>query len=259
MITVKNIAELNEILDEQRSNNKSIGFVPTMGALHQGHLSLIDIANQKSDFVVASIFVNPTQFAPNEDFDQYPRTEEQDAMLLEKVGADLLFLPTVNEIYAGGLHSDIKTGDAAMGLETDFRPDFFKGVVNVVDRLFSAVNPDVAVFGNKDYQQLQVIKQMVDETGRTTKIIGAPIIRDEHGLALSSRNAYLSQDEIKIAQSLNAILKEAALTDNFDQARDALRSKGFDKIDYIEKRWDRVLAAAWLGKTRLIDNVPAKN
>lgn len=258
MKIVHNLKKLDQEISIQRLKGKKIGFVPTMGAIHDGHLSLINVAKTKSDFIVVSIFVNPTQFARDEDFDSYPRTEKSDALLLEKVGADLIFAPTTSELYSDGLNSDVKPGSEAQGLETDFRPDFFKGVVNVVDRLFKAVKPDVAVFGEKDYQQLQVIKQMVTGTNSQVEIIGAPIIRDGHGLALSSRNAYLSNKELKIAQSLNIVLQKTAKTGNFLEAEKELLSYGFREIEYIEMRWNRILAAVWLGNIRLIDNVAVK-
>lgn len=234
-----------------------LAFVPTMGALHEGHLSLVRLAKKKSDFVIVSVFVNPTQFAPHEDFSSYPRTEEDDAQKLEKEGVDILFLPSEEVMYPDGKDCSIKAGNAAEGLETTFRPTFFNGVVNVVSRLFDAVNPDISVFGEKDFQQLQVIKEMVEANGMNIEVIGAPIARDESGLALSSRNLYLSDDELVIARNLNIALKEAAKTGNLDASKKALLDCGFDKVDYIEKRWNRVLGAAWIGKTRLIDNIAA--
>ena len=249
---------LNTALSNRREQGEKIGFVPTMGALHEGHLSLIQCAQQHSECVVVSIFVNPTQFAPHEDFDSYPRDEVQDGKKLDDAGVDILFLPTERVLYPTGYDSDFKAGDAAQGLETTFRPHFFDGVVNVVYRLFNAVKPDIAVFGEKDFQQLQVIKEMVENQNLPMEIIGAPIIRDEHGLALSSRNAYLSEGELDIARQLNQILITTAKKQNIEETKKSLLSAGFDKIDYIEKRWNRILAAAWLGKTRLIDNIPTK-
>lgn len=255
MIIARTIDALKTAIKDRRDNGDKIGFVPTMGALHAGHLSLVALAKENADCVVVSIFVNPTQFAPHEDFDSYPRTEETDANKLESAGVDILFLPTEDVLYPNGKDSDIKAGSAAQGLETTFRPHFFDGVVNVVNRLFNAVTPDIAVFGEKDFQQLSVIREMIETQNRDIKIIGAPIARDEHGLALSSRNAYLSADELMIARQLNVIIHEAAKTGDMDAARDKILAAGFDTVDYVEKRWNRVLAAAWLGKTRLIDNV----
>ncbi len=258
MITVKTIPELQSALN----NRGRIGFVPTMGALHEGHLSLVRIAKEKSDVVVVSIFVNPTQFAPHEDFASYPRTVEKDSAMLAAAGADIMFLPSEAEIYPSGKDSRVKAGEAAQGLESDFRPHFFDGVVNVVHRLFDAVKPDAAVFGEKDFQQLQVIREMVANLKLPIEIIGAPISRDAQGLALSSRNAYLSAGEIDIARQLNKTLRQIAEKikggeDHLSvitQATDILLTIGFDKVDYIDIRWDRILAAIWLGKTRLIDN-----
>lgn len=255
MIIARNIKDLQAAIAPHRETGKKIGFVPTMGALHDGHMTLVAQAKTQSDVVVVSIFVNPTQFAPHEDFDTYPRNENKDADMLERAGAHIVFLPTENVIYPNGKDSDIKAGVNAHGLETVFRPHFFDGVVNVVYRLFDAVKPDVAVFGEKDFQQLQVIREMTQATNLPIHIIGAPIARDEYGLALSSRNAYLSADELEIARKLNVILKDAAQSGDLDGAKAALLKAGFDKVDYIEQRWNRVLGAAWLGKTRLIDNV----
>ena len=255
MDVIRTQAELSTALSNRREQGEKIGFVPTMGALHEGHLSLVKHVQQHAECVVVSIFVNPTQFAPHEDFDSYPRDEAEDAQKLEDVGVDILFLPTEDVLYPTGYNSSIKAGDAARELETTFRPHFFDGVVNVVHRLFNAVKPDTAVFGEKDFQQLQVLKEMVESQNLPIEIIGAPIIRDEYGLALSSRNAYLSEDELNIARQLNKILRIAAKTQNIEEAKNVLLSAGFDKIDYIEQRWGRILAAAWLGKTRLIDNI----
>ncbi len=254
MIIARSKQELRHNIALTRKEEKTIGFVPTMGALHDGHLSLIDLAKQHSNFVAVSIFVNPTQFAPNEDFDSYPRDEEADADKLKSAGVDLLYLPTQSELYPEGMDSDVKAGKAAQGLETDFRPHFFDGVVNIVHRLFDHVKPDTAIFGEKDFQQLMVIKEMVATLSLPIKIIGAPISRDGHGLALSSRNAYLSPEELKIARTLNKVLTQASQDQDLDNAKQTLLTQGFDKVDYIDARWNRVLAAAWLGKTRLIDN-----
>ncbi len=269
--------EFKDTISAAKANGTRIGFVPTMGALHDGHLSLIDIARQHADFVVVSIFVNPTQFAPGEDFEDYPRNIERDIALLRGAGVDAIYLPDAAQIYPDGVKVTIKAGDAAQGLEGDFRPHFFDGVCSVVHRLFTLVTPDIAVFGEKDYQQLMVIREMEETYNMGIEIIGAPIIRDIHGLALSSRNAYLSNAELGIAQQLNKQLLSlrAKLMDARSNlapqqqdcraghaARlamtDSLLEHGFDKVDYIEERWGRILAAAWLGKTRLIDNIALK-
>ncbi len=256
MKIIRTISELNSEITRRRENGDKIGFVPTMGALHAGHLSLIECARKHSSCIVVSIFVNPTQFAPHEDFDSYPRQEQSDAAKLENINVDILFLPKEKELYPDGMDCDIKTGEAAQGLEAIFRPTHFNGVVNVVSRLLNAVKPNIAVFGEKDFQQLQVIKEMNQALKLPITILGAPILRDEHGLALSSRNAYLSSAEMGIAREFNKVLRHAAETKNLENAKNELLSLGFDKVDYIEVRWNRVLGAAWLGKTRLIDNMP---
>ncbi len=258
MRIIRTIKNLKPEIADSRDNGLKIGFVPTMGALHDGHLSLVKYAREHSNFVVVSIFVNPTQFAPNEDFDSYPRNETDDKEMLEAAGTDILFLPCSDELYNDGFDSDIKAGVASNGLESIFRPTHFDGVVNIVNRLFEAVKPDIAVFGEKDYQQLQVIREMVGNLDIPIEIIGAPIMRDSHGLALSSRNAYLSAAELKIARTLNKVLQEYVQNNDIDTAKNILLSNGFNKIDYIEERWGRVLIAAWLGTTRLIDNIQLK-
>ncbi|MDH5723263.1 MAG: pantoate--beta-alanine ligase [Alphaproteobacteria bacterium] len=250
------LQELDQALEDYRNSGKTIGFVPTMGALHDGHLSLVNLAKEKADIVVVSIFVNPTQFAPHEDYDAYPRDVNGDIEKLKPLDVDVVFCPTKDDLYPDGTDSAVKAGSNAEGLETIFRPHFFDGVVNVVSRLFDAVKPDVAVFGEKDFQQLMVIREMVETLGLDIEIIGGEIVRDEHGLALSSRNAYLSTEELEIARQLNKIIRNAAKTKDLDTAKAELLKTGFDKVDYVEKRWNRILAAAWLGKTRLIDNIP---
>ncbi len=242
-------------LDDWRSDEK-LAYVPTMGALHDGHLSLVRLAKSKGECVAVSIFVNPTQFAPHEDFDRYPRQLDHDAALLKAEGVDLLYAPTAQQMYPKGVDepSPYQAGEAAQGLETDFRPHFFGGVVNVVGRLFDHVKPDIAIFGEKDYQQLQVIREMVEQYDLGIEIVGAPIARDEYGLALSSRNAYLSPDALEIARKLNVILRDVPVSD----APQALLESGFDKVDYVAQRWGRVLGAAWLGEVRLIDNLAVR-
>lgn len=255
-------AELREALGDER-----VAFVPTMGALHDGHLSLVELAKQHADKVVVSIYVNPTQFAPHEDFDSYPRDVDADCAKLKAAGVSAVYLPQTDEIYPDGQDAQryqTSEFEAAQGLETDFRPHFFGGVASVVSRLFEIVKPSVAVFGEKDYQQLQVIYEMVEHEGLDLEVIGAEIARDEHGLALSSRNAYLSEGELEIARMLNQVMYKVAqdIRDDIDpntaihDGKDALLRCGFDQVDYVAYRieWNRVLVAAWLGKTRLIDN-----
>jgi len=249
--------------------------VPTMGALHDGHVSLVTEAKTRADHVVASIFVNPTQFAPNEDFDAYPRTLDADLQRLHGKAA-IVFAPTAREMYPDGFSTTITVGGPSAGLETDFRPHFFAGVATVVAKLLLAALPDIAVFGEKDYQQLLVVKRLVADLALPTQIIGAPTLREADGLALSSRNAYLSVDERAVAGRLNVILKEiiAAVRDHGDlrvaegAGVDALWKAGFSHVDYVAIRDAatldhitslnapaRILAAAKIGKTRLIDNM----
>jgi pantoate--beta-alanine ligase len=255
-----------------------VGFVPTMGALHEGHLSLIARAKEQADRVVASIFVNPTQFAPGEDFDAYPRTLESDAIKLAHAGCDLLYAPVASDMYPDSFSACLSVDGPARGLETDFRPHFFSGVAIVVAKLFNRVQPDIAIFGEKDYQQLLVIRQMVRDLDLPIDIISGETLRERDGLALSSRNAYLSNRERETASNLNTILTgfAADLEKGVDwetaQGKALAKSANvFDRVDYIEARCAetlaplpsgkvhqpaRVLAAVWLGNTRLIDNMP---
>lgn len=286
MIITRTRSELSSVIEGWKSQNHKISLVPTMGALHEGHLSLVDIALEKSDRCVVTIFVNPTQYAPHEDFNTYPREEARDVIKLENAGAHLAYLPSIDEIYPNGQTITVKAGKEAQDLEGAFRPGHFDGVTTVVHRLFEHVQPDLAVFGEKDFQQLLVVKEMVKTEKLPVEIVDGPIIRDEYGLALSSRNAYLSDEELRIARKLNKVLSQLSsrLTPDlfrghggifskikegrpldfardkgnkkaFEEAKDKLLAAGFTKIDYIEFRWNRLLAAAWIGKTRLIDNV----
>ena len=264
MILCRSKDTLAQEIQKLKEQGQSIAFVPTMGALHEGHLSLARLAQEHADVVAVSIFVNPTQFAPDEDFDAYPRDADADLEKLQEIGANLVYLPRVEDLYPDGAAATLKTGEAAKGLESDFRPHFFDGVVTVVKRLFDQVQPDTAIFGEKDFQQLQVIREMVEHEGLGTKIIGAPIARDEYGLALSSRNAYLSEGELEIARMFNQVLYKAVhdigagidQKSALEEAKNTILTCGFDKIDYVSVRDSRVLAAAWLGRTRLIDNAP---
>ncbi len=250
MNIVRSRSELNSL---KKNLSGTTSFVPTMGSLHSGHLSLVKCAKKAANNTIVSIYVNPTQFAPNEDFDSYPRDEKKDLEKLKSIDTDIVFIPSTADLYPDGLDSSYKTGESARGLETKFRPHFFNGVTNIVSRLFEAVKPNYAIFGEKDFQQLQVIKEMVTTYNMGTEIIGSPIIRDTQGLALSSRNQYLSEEELEIARQLNKVLRQDILLANMKKK---LLDAGIHKIDYIEKRWDRILVAAWLGKTRLIDNIP---
>ncbi|HKU55238.1 MAG TPA: pantoate--beta-alanine ligase [Rhizomicrobium sp.] len=269
---VTTVAELRTALAELRPGR--IGLVPTMGALHDGHLSLVSQAREHSGRVVVSIFVNPAQFAPHEDFDAYPRNLETDLKKLEG-HADIVFAPTAREIYPDGYATSIVVGGPSTGLESDFRPHFFAGVATVVAKLLIAANPDVAIFGEKDYQQLLVVKRLVRDLALPVTVIGGATLREPDGLAMSSRNAYLSPEERKIAGRLNVILKEAALQARRGDLRaveafaiEALWSAGFSHVDYVAirdaqtlehiaalERPARILAAVKIGKTRLIDNM----
>ena len=270
---VTTVAELRAALAPIRPGR--IGMVPTMGALHAGHVSLVTEARKQAGAVLVSIFVNPAQFAPNEDFDAYPRTLDAD---LAKLGdaADIVFTPTAREMYPDGHATTISVGGPSAGLETDFRPHFFTGVATIVAKLLIAALPDIALFGEKDYQQLLVVKRLVRDLALPVQIAGVPTMREADGLALSSRNAYLSDSERKVAARLNAILKDAItkarttgdLRAAEAQAIEALRKAGFDHVDYVAirdaesldhvaalDRPARILAAAKIGKTRLIDNM----
>jgi len=274
----RTVESLRAAVSAWRSAGQRVAMVPTMGALHEGHLSLVRLARQNADRVVASVFVNPTQFAPNEDFDAYPRDEAGDAALLASAGCDLLYAPTVAEMYAAGFATTVTVSGVSEPLDGQARPHHFAGVATVVSKLLNQCAPDVAVFGEKDYQQLQVIRRLVADLDLPVRIIGAPTARAADGLALSSRNAYLSDVERVIAGKLNVILDKAATALSAGDAVGpveahgvaALQAAGFEKVDYLEARAAsdltrlgpgpidrpaRVLVAAWLGKTRLIDNM----
>jgi pantoate--beta-alanine ligase len=275
---VRTVAELRETVGARRRGGERVGLVPTMGALHEGHLSLVRLAKEKTGCVIASVFVNPTQFAPNEDFDAYPRDEARDAGLLASAGCDLLWAPTVGEMYPDGFATTVTVTGVSAPLEGEKRPTHFQGVATVVAKLLNQVQPDVAVFGEKDYQQLMVIRRMARDLDLPVEIVGAPTARAPDGLALSSRNAYLDAAQRETAGKLNVILAEAARAlakgaraDGVEaEAVKLLSGLGFDPVDYVEVRDRetlerlgpgpilppaRLLAAAWLGRTRLIDNV----
>jgi pantoate--beta-alanine ligase len=274
---VRTVRDLRKVTAKWRKAGKTVALVPTMGALHAGHISLVRIAKKKADKAVVSIFVNPTQFAPHEDLARYPRDEAGDLEKLAKVGADLVWSPSVEEMYPEGTSTRIEAGSAAADLEGAFRPHHFGGVATVCCKLFNQVTPDFAIFGEKDYQQLAVLRQMVRDLDMPLKLVAAPIRREKDGLALSSRNAYLTEAERAIAPALYAAVSAVArkvasgtpIETATSEARAELTAAGFMKIDYIEVRDSetlalackgrrlRVLAAAWLGRTRLIDNVDA--
>ncbi len=273
---VRDIVSLQATVAAWREAKLSAAIVPTMGALHEGHLTLVAKAFTRADRVVVSIFVNPRQFGAHEDLSRYPRTEAADVQLLEQQGVSLVFAPGVAEIYPPHFSTIVRVeGPAKAGLEDKFRPQFFDGVATVVAKLLIAAGTDFAMFGQKDYQQLQVVKRMVADLGLPTRIIGVPTQRDSEGLALSSRNQYLSRAERHQAAAIHKSLHQAAEkiragTKPQIATRAASRSLttlGF-KVDYVTARNAetlavpisadeplRLLAAAWLGKTRLIDNI----
>ncbi|WP_347455982.1 pantoate--beta-alanine ligase [Acinetobacter thermotolerans] len=278
MKTETTIQGLAASLNPARSARKIIGFVPTMGNLHQGHLNLVREARKLCDVVVVSIFVNPIQFGPNEDFDNYPRTLEQDQKLLAEVGCDIVFAPTVEQMYGTKPRlTNISVSDITNDLCGLQRPGHFDGVAVVVTKLFNIVQPNYAFFGEKDYQQLAVIRQFVQDLNIPLEVIGVPITRAEDGLALSSRNGYLSEEERQTAPTIYRSLKAAeqqlhegaTLDAALAGIRQMLTDAGF-VVDYVEARTpelqkidefnqDVVLfIAAKLGKTRLIDNLQVK-
>ena len=277
MQIIRDADALSREIDALKAGGGTIAFVPTMGALHDGHMALVAEAKLRADHVVASIFVNPTQFAANEDLSVYPRREAADATLLDAAGVAILWAPDVDTMYPDGPEASLRAGAAGEGLDGAARPGHFDGVVTVVARLFGQVRPDVALFGEKDYQQLAVIRELVRDRAIPVEIVGVPTQRDADGLALSSRNAYLSEDERTAARTLPRALGEAAaaiaaggdVAEALDKARSRLEAAGFDPIDYVAlhdaetlapmtmlDRPARLLAAARLGRTRLIDNLP---
>lgn len=274
----RTVADLRSQVRAWRQAGLTVGFVPTMGALHEGHLSLVRLAGARADRVVTSIFVNPTQFAPHEDFDAYPRDEAGDVAQLERAGCHLLFAPGVAEMYPPGASTTVTVAGVTESMDGIARPTHFAGVATVVTKLLNQCAPDVAVFGEKDFQQLQVIRRLVRDLDLPVEIVGAPTARAEDGLALSSRNAYLSAAERAVAPRLNAVLREAqarlragaAVSAVESWATAELTSAGFGPVDYVEVRAPddlsrlgpgpatgpiRILAAAHLGRTRLIDNL----
>ena len=274
--TSRTVADLRAHVAPWRKAGKSIALVPTMGALHAGHLSLVTLAKSKADRVVVSIFVNPIQFGPREDFSTYPRDEAGDIEKLRAAGADLVFAPNTAEMYPAGFSTKVSIGDLTEDLCGANRPNHFDGVATVVTKLLLQCAPDMAIFGEKDYQQLLVIKHLVRDLNVPVEVLGGDIVREKDGLALSSRNAYLSPAERKTAPLLHQTISEVAAAlvrgEGADVAcvagRFKLEAAGF-RVDYIAVRdpdtlkplsgpvkHARVLAAAYLGKTRLIDNVP---
>ncbi len=228
---VKSVKAVRAATAPWRQRKQSIALVPTMGALHAGHILLVALARKSAKKVVVSIFVNPTQFGPNEDFSRYPRTIESDLDKLAEAGADLVFMPDAKEIYPEGFATMLTpAGPAAVGLDDKFRPGHFSGVATVVAKLFTSVMPDIAIFGQKDYQQLQVIKTMVRDLHLPVKVIGAPVVREKDGLALSSRNVYLSADDRAAAPILHKVLKSSAKAIKQGEAIEAVLSRGREQI-----------------------------
>jgi pantoate--beta-alanine ligase len=271
----RTVADLRANVQGWRKAGLTVGLVPTMGALHEGHLSLVRAAKERCDRVVASLFVNPRQFAPHEDFERYPRDEAGDSNMLSSAGCDLLFAPERSVMYPDGFATSVIVADVSVPLEGDFRPHFFGGVATVVTKLLLQCLPDAALFGEKDYQQLLVIKHLARDLDIPVEIVGCPTVREHDGLAMSSRNAYLSPDERRIAGRLNLVLHDAIkaaragqpIQDAEAEAARHLTAAGFTCIDYVAIRDAdtlapvsdvsnaRILAAGWLGKTRLIDNM----
>jgi pantoate--beta-alanine ligase len=276
---LQSIREANQLpvaLVALRAGGKSLALVPTMGALHAGHIALVEEARRRVDRVVATIFVNPLQFGANEDLDRYPRQEEQDAEMLEQAGCDLLWLPQAQDMYPPGFATTVSVEGLSDRWDGEARPGHFDGVATVVAKLLCAVRPDIAIFGEKDFQQLAVIRRMTQDLQLGVEILGHPTIRDADGLALSSRNAYLSADERQNALALPQALNEAAaqirsgtpVADSLAQAKERLTAAGFARIDYVAlvnaltlEPLDRaggpmrLIAAAVIGRTRLIDNI----
>ena len=272
---VRDLAQLRAHVQAWKTQDRRIALVPTMGALHDGHMSLVRLALSQADRVVVSIFVNPTQFGPQEDFDDYPRQEADDITMLTQEGTHLAFIPSAEDMYPQGFATNIRVGGLTEDLCGAARPGHFDGVATVVAKLLLQCAPHIAVFGQKDYQQFLMIKQLVRDLDIPVEIIGAPTAREEDGLAISSRNQYLTAEQRRVASSLNRILLDlgAELQNGLspsevaDRGRAALLKAGFDQVDYVEardsetlrpistlKKPARLLAAARLGKTRLIDN-----
>ncbi|WP_322517436.1 pantoate--beta-alanine ligase [Rhodopseudomonas palustris] len=276
-VVARTLPALRRALDDLRRRNATVALVPTMGALHDGHLSLVRLAKRRATRVVVSVFVNPTQFAPHEDFGSYPRTWKADMAKLATENVDLIWNPDVKTMYPEGFATRIGVeGPAVAGLEDRFRPHFFGGVATVVGKLFLQVRPDVAVFGSKDFQQLRVVTRMAADLDTGVKVIGAPTIRERDGLAMSSRNVYLTPEQRAVAPTLYRAMKETAKLLKAGKSAEAALAVGAKLIteagfalDYLEARHAdtlapvrsikdgpiRLLVAAKLGNTRLIDNV----
>jgi pantoate--beta-alanine ligase len=281
--TVRIVSELRKIVGKWRAAGETVALIPTMGALHAGHARLVEVGRERCRRTVTSIFVNPAQFAPTEDLARYPRDESGDLAKLAEAGCDLVWAPGVDVMYPAGFATRVVPAGAAQGLESDFRPHFFGGVATVCCKLFTQVAPDIAVFGEKDYQQLKVVTQMARDLDLPLQIVGVPTVRETDGLAMSSRNAYLDAQQRAIAPAMHRAITSlatevsrlggkatAGMVDKLiAEASQSIVAAGFDRVDYVAVRDAatlgpaepakgrplRTLAAAWLGKTRLIDNV----
>jgi pantoate--beta-alanine ligase len=270
---IRTLAPLREQIRRWRGAGATVALVPTMGALHEGHIDLVTLARARCTRVVVSIFVNPAQVGPREDFSRYPRDEAGDLAKLRHAGCDAVWSPDATLMYPPGFATRITPAGVAEGLESDFRPHFFGGVATVCCKLFTQVLPDIAVFGEKDYQQLLVVRQMVRDLDLQLQIVAAPTRREADGLAMSSRNAYLSPQERAVAPTLHQVLQTVARSGGRDakviaEGKKTLEAAGF-RVDYLDVRDAetltpvesgatrplRALAAAWLGKTRLFDNI----
>jgi pantoate--beta-alanine ligase len=272
---VRNSEELTRAAARMRRAGK-LALVPTMGALHAGHMALIEEAQRRADRIAASIFVNPLQFAAGEDLGRYPRREAEDAEILEKAGCDLVWLPSLDDIYPEGFATRVNVGGVSDRWEGEIRPGHFDGVATVVAKLLLSVRPDVALFGEKDFQQLAVIRRMVADLNIPVEIVAVPTVREADGLALSSRNAYLSDEERRQALALPRALEAAraaivggtSVADALDGAKKSVRDGGFSRVDYfalvdaetlepiaVPQGEMRLIAAAVIGSTRLIDNM----
>jgi pantoate--beta-alanine ligase len=271
------MGQLGSALVALRAGGKRVALVPTMGALHAGHLSLVEEARKQADRVVATIFINPLQFGEGEDLERYPRREKEDSVALDRAGSDRLWVPAPEQNYPAGFSTKVSVAGLTNRWEGEARPGHFDGVTTVVAKLFNSVRPDVALFGEKDFQQLAVIRRMTSDLNMGVQVVAVPTIRDGDGLALSSRNAYLSEDERARARALPKSLHAAAdaiedgqpVNGAIAEVRNALDDAGFAPIDYValvdETTLEplhspggrmRLIAAATIGRTRLIDNVP---
>lgn len=272
----RTVGEMRVAVHGWREKGLRVGLVPTMGSLHEGHLTLVEAALKNCDRVIATIFVNPTQFGPNEDLDSYPRTEKEDCAKLEKTGGHAAFIPSVSQMYPKGFSTRVIVDGLTQVLCGASRPGHFDGVAQIVTKLLNQAQADEAFFGQKDWQQLTIIKRLACDLDINTQVTGVPTVRDEYGLALSSRNAYLSDDQLQVARKFNVILKKAVYdiasggiaSEICQGATEKLFEAGFDKVDYVDCRHAetlesierirgepaRIFGAVHIGRTRLIDN-----